>query len=777
MAIESVAVLGAGVMGAGIAAQIANAGVDVLLLDVPQGSGESRNARAEAAIARMVRTEPKPLMHRRNARRIKAGNLEDDLAAAAQRDWVVEAVVERLDVKQALYARLEESGHALVSSNTSTIPLSALTHGRSSEFKSRFAITHFFNPPRYMRLMELVRGAETAPETATALQLFCDQRLGKGVVDCKDTPGFIANRIGTYWLQSAMSGAMQLGVDIESADAVLGRPFGIPKTGVFGLIDLVGLDLMPQINASMRALLPADDPMFGGRTADEDVPPVVARLIEDGFTGRKGKGGFYRLDRSDGERRRLVLDLNSGAYGDIRRPRVPAAAAARKGGPQAVMAHDSPAGELAWRVMSGTINYAASLLGQIADTPGAVDRAMQLGYGWGEGPFALLDRLGVDWFIAESARRQQTVAEYIQSLAGTSVYAGAGACATETLPDGVKAPRKRPAGVVALSDIKAGSKPVGRNGSASLWDVGEGVLCAEFHSKMNAIEPGTLAMLQRALQEVPKQFQALVIHNEADNFSVGANVGLLLFAANMAAWQQIDASIAGGQQTYRALKYAPFPVVGAPSGMALGGGCEVLLHCDAVQAHAETYMGLVEVGVGIVPGWGGCKELLLRWYQEPRRPQGPMPAVSKVFEFISTAKVATSAAEAMEMKLLLPRDAITMNRERVLADARSRAVALAENYTPPTEPDPIPLPGETARVALQLAVDGFVKLGRATAHDQVVAAELAHILSGGPTDITATVTEQDIYDLEREALVRLARTGGTLARLEHMLETGKPLRN
>jgi len=774
--IQTVAVLGSGVMGAGIAAHAASAGLDVLLLDIVPEGAMDRNQLASAAIARCLKTDPAPLMHRKHARRIHFGNFEDDLERAAQCDWVVEAVVERLDIKQALFQRLEavRGSNTIVSSNTSTIPLGSLVSGLSAEFRQHFLITHFFNPPRYMRLLEIVQGADTTSDVVARMRTFGEVQLGKGVVVCHDTPGFIANRIGTYWIQTAIAEAISMGLDVEDADAILGAPFGIPKTGVFGLVDLVGLDLMPHIMASMSSLLPADDSML----AAGELPPVVARMIEQGYTGRKGKGGFYRLHRAGGTRLKEAVDLATGEYRAARNSRIPAVAKARKGGPQALMAHDSAAGQYALRVMAKTINYAASLLPEIADKASDVDAAMRLGYSWKQGPFELLDKIGPQWLGAKLSELGDAPAGYLHSIGEGKTYTADDGVITELLPVALtRTPLVVPEGQLSLAVIKRRTKPLLRNHAASLWDLGDKAVCLEFHTKMNAVEPALMAMIGKALKHCQTAGCALVIYNDADNFSVGANIGLLLFAANMAAWTQIEATVRQGQQALCAMKYAPVPVVGAPSGMALGGGCEILLHCDSVQAHAEAYMGLVEVGVGLVPGWGGCKELVLRWMHERGRPGGPMPAVSQVFECISTARVARSAHEAEEMKLLRTTDGITMNRDRLLADAKARALELLPNYTPPEPPAPVHLPGETGEVALGLAVQSFVQMGKATPHDQVVAGALARVLCGGDTDIVDAVDEQQLYDLECAALVSLAKHPSTLARVEHMLETGKPLRN
>ena len=774
MPIERAAVIGAGVMGAGIAAHLANAGIPVDLLDIVPEGADDRDIVARTALGKLQKSKPAAFMERRAARLVTPGNIEDHLERLAAADWIVEAVIEKLEVKRALYARIDavRKPGSLVSSNTSTIPLAALVEGLPERFAGDFLITHFFNPPRYMRLLELVAGPSTRPEALATMRDFADRRLGKGVVACHDTPGFIGNRIGIYWLQCAVGEAIASGLSVEEADAVLGRPAGIPKTGVFGLLDLVGLDLMPHVLASMQSRLPADDPFH----AVFSVPERVQRMIADGYTGRKGKGGFYRLDTSGGRKVRQAIDLATGDYAPVQRPRVDAVAAAREGGLRALLEHDSAAGRYAWRVLARTLAYAARLVPEIADDVVAVDEAMRLGYNWGHGPFELIDRLGTAWFAERLAADGLEVPPLLALAAGRPFYRVEAGRLEHLGTDGAYRAVTRPDGVLLLADVKRLAPPLARNGSASLWDLGDGVLCVEFHTKMNAVDPDILAMLRTAVDTVAQGHRALVLYNEGEQFSAGANLGLVMFAANVAAWDQLEAMVAEGQQTYLALKRAPFPVVGAPSGLALGGGCEVLLHCDAIQAHAESYVGLVEVGVGVIPAWGGCKELLLRWQRDPRRPGGPMPPVAGTFETVSLARVATSAAEARELKFLGPDDGITMNRDRLLADAKARALALADGYQPP-EPATLTLPGPSGKAALDMAVHGFRLQGKATAHDVVVGDALAGVLSGGATDVTAEVEEQALLDLERAAFMRLLRTPATLDRIEHMLETGKPLRN
>ncbi|MCP5406925.1 MAG: 3-hydroxyacyl-CoA dehydrogenase [Chromatiaceae bacterium] len=774
MQIRKVAVIGAGVMGAGIAAHITNAGVAVVLLDMVSKGADNRSAIAEAALAQLLRQQPAPFMHPRNARLITTGNIDDDLGLLKDCDWIIEAVVERLEIKQSLYRKIEQVRRpgAIVSSNTSTIPLRDLVAGLPQSFAKDFLIAHFFNPPRYMRLLELVSGERTRAEVESAVREFADRALGKGVVKCNDTPGFIANRIGIYWIQVAVAEAMALGLTVEEADAVIGRPMGIPKTAVFGLSDLVGIDLLPHLMESMVRTLPAEDP-FHARAM---IPELIGKMIETGYTGRKGKGGFYRLNRNGGGKVKEAIDLVTGEYRTSVEARLSSLDAAKSGGLMALLAHADKGGEYARRVLSQVLGYAASLVPEIARDILAVDEAMKLGYAWKFGPFELIDKVGVDWLSRQLQAGESPLPPLLESARGRSFYRTAGGRLQYLATDGEYRDLLRPDGVLLLADIKRGGEPLAANGSASLWDIGDGVLCLEFHTKMNALDPEILAMIRKAIEIIPQRHKALVIYNEGSNFSVGANLGLLLFMANIAAWDLIGEKVEEGQQIYRAMKYAPFPVVGAPAGMALGGSCECLLHCDSVQAHSETYMGLVEAGIGVIPAWGGCKELLQRWMVNKRRPGGPMPPIVKCFETISTATVSKSAVEARDYLFLRPEDGITMNRDRLLADAKARALVLAENYRPPGFKE-MHLPGATARVAMSMAVKSFRLTGKASAHDEVVAMALARVLSGGDCDITDTFTEEDMLALEHEAFMPLVRLPHTLDRLEHMLETGKPLRN
>ena len=771
--IKKVCVIGAGTMGAGIAAQVANAGVPVLLLDIVANGGDDRSAIAKGAVARMLKTDPAPFMSAAAARLVETGNIEDDLAKVAACDWIVEAIVERIDLKHALYEKLEavRTPGTAISSNTSTIPLAQLIEGRGEAFRRDFLITHFFNPPRYMRLLEVVGGPETDAILLARVADFADRAMGKSIVPAKDTPGFIANRIGTYWLALAVNAAMDQGLTVEEADQIGGKPMGVPKTGIFGLIDLVGVDLMPLLSKSLSSTLPEGDPYF-----DTVRPlPLIDRMIAEGFTGRKGKGGFYRLEKgADGKRVRQALDLAGGGYRAERKPAPLPGKAERD--LAALVSVPGKVGDYAWAILGPVLSYAAKLVGEAADDVVAIDQAMKLGYNWRYGPFELIDRLGPGKLAERLAAEGRPVPALLKSAGLNPFYRIEGGRRQYLSADGVYRDVRRAEGALLLEDIKVASQPLAKNGSAALWDVGDGVACLEFTGKMNALDGDVMALIGQAIGIVREKFKALVIYNEGTNFSAGANLGLALFAINIAAWSEIDKLVAAGQQAYKALKYAPFPVVAAPAGMTIGGGCEICLNADAIQAHAETYMGLVEAGVGLVPGWGGNGEMIDRWAKAPAMPKGPMPAIAKVFETVSTAQVSKSAAQARELGYLRGSDGVTMNRDRLLADAKAKALALVEKYAPPEKPL-FKLPGPSGRVALGLAADGFRKRGLATDYDIVVSDRLATVLTGGDADLVDTVTEDQLLALERNEFMAAVKDPRTIARIETMLNTGKPLRN
>jgi 3-hydroxyacyl-CoA dehydrogenase len=775
--IKKIAVVGAGVMGAAIAAQCANAGIETLLFDIVKDPND-RNSVARGAIEKMLKTSPAPFMHEKNARLVTPCNLEDDLGKLADVDWVIEAVIERLDIKHDVYSKIDKNRRkdTIVSSNTSTIPLAELVKGQSAEFQKHFLITHFFNPPRYMHLLELVASDKTDKAIVSKIADVGDKVLGKGIVHCKDTAGFIANRLGVYWMTVAINEAMDRGVTVQEADAMMGKPMGIPKTGVFGLVDLVGIDLMPHLSKSLLANLPAKDAY---RDVYRDIP-LVNKMIADGYTGRKGKGGFYHLNTEGGKKQKEVIDLKTGEYAPEQKITVAAAEAGKKG-PRAVLEFGDKNADFAKAVMLKLLHYAASLIPEIADDIVAADNAMKWGFNWKFGPFEMIDKLGADWVIAEMEKAGMKVPSLLAHVKGRSFYTLQDGKLHYLDTNGKYVPVPVPEGQMSLAAIKAVSQPLAKNASASLWDIGDSVVCLEFHSKMNAIDTDIFAMYGEAIKKIGDgkgAYKALVVYNEGENFSVGANIGLALFALNVGLFEQIDELVASGQKTYMNVKYAPFPVVAAPFGMALGGGCEILLHVDAVVAHAETYTGLVEVGVGLIPGWGGCKEMLLRQYKKLGPKSGPMPPVIKSFEALSTAKTSTSAAEAFSIGYFRDGvDSVVMNRDRLLFDAKKKALELAKDYVAPSREVMMTLPGPTGKAAMMLAVGDFQKNGKATPYDGVVCDALSTVLSGGDTDHTVPLTEDQILKLEKQAFMTLVRNEGTLKRIEVMLETGKPLRN
>ncbi|HEY2788650.1 MAG TPA: 3-hydroxyacyl-CoA dehydrogenase/enoyl-CoA hydratase family protein [Gaiellales bacterium] len=705
--IERAAVIGAGTMGAGIAAHLANAGLPVVMLDL----GDA----AQRALAALPQRSPPALVSTAAARLIRTGSLERDLALVADADWIVEAIVEDANPKRSLYARLDtvRKPGSIVSSNTSTIPLRELLDGAPAGLAPDFVITHFFNPPRYMRLLEIVPGG-ARPEAVDALERVCDLHLGKTVVRCNDTPGFIANRLGVFWIGTAIGEALARGLTVEEADAVMGAPLGIPRSGVFGLMDIVGLGLHEAVTGSLDRLLPPGD-------AWHDVPShtdLLRRMVAMGATGRGAGRGFYAREGDT----RLAIDLATLEYRPAARPpRLPRT-------PRELVEMDGPLGEYASAVLGRTLAYAAAMVPDVTDRPELIDLSMQRGYGWERGPFELMHEL-----------------------------------------DG-----GRPAGRARRGGGER--EAIAGNDSASLWDTGDGVACLELHSKANAIDAAMLELTTRAVAIASDGHRALVVYSDGPHFSVGANLALVLGLANVAAWDRLGEFGAAGREAFAALKFGPVPVVGAVAGRALGGGCELLMHCAAVQAHTDTFMGLVELGAGLVPGWGGCRELLLRCAAAAPA-GGPMPPARQAFEVIATARVSTSAQEARELGFLRPHDRITPNRDRLLADARAFALELADGYAPPA-PATVTVAGRSGRATLELGAHQLaLRNDTITAYDLHLAGTLAGVLTGGAADSGAAVPEATISQLEAAAVAGLFRHAQTLDRMTHLLESGRPLRN
>ena len=775
--IKKVAVIGSGVMGAGIAAHCANAGCEVLLLDIVLDGSSDRNAISKNAVDKMQKSNPEMLMVKENSKLISSGNIEDHLYKLETYDWVIEVIIENLEIKRKLYKDIAENigDETILSSNTSTIPRSELISDMSPGLSSRFLITHFFNPPRYLPLLEVVSGPEVDKEILNRFCTFADLDLGKRVTMCNDSPGFIGNRLGIYFIQRAYKATIDHGLSIEQADAMLGRPIGLPKTAVFSLMDLVGIDLIPHVTGSLISHLPKTDPFHEIAGAGKE---TVASMIEEGYTGRKGKGGFYRLNKESGKKVKEARNLISGEYNTAERRAGYPSAKMGKRGLSAIMDCDDKGSDFVTDVLLDTLSYAAYIVPEVSDDIYAIDGAMKVGYNWKNGPFEMMDSIGIKSMVQRLQETNRNVPPFLSlALEKGSFYNVEDREITRLSPDGEMVIVDRSEEILTVADLRRRGTPLKRNSSASIWDMGDDVLLVEYHTKMNAMDPMNMEMLLNAVDMAENEdWKGVVIGNDAPNFCAGANLGLALFAANLAAWKELDDFIGLGQDTYQTLKYSEVPIVAASSGLCLGGGAEVLMHCDAVQAHSESYVGLVEVGVGIIPAWGGCKEYLGRLKEFGLVPNGPMGAVMKAFEVIGTAQVAKSAEQARTMGFLSPNDRVTMNRDRLLADAKKLLIEISNDYIPP-EPRTYSLPGISGKVALQLAVNDLALSGKVTPHDVIVTNALADILSGGDTDVTDLLNEDDILAMEKETIVRLAKNTDTLDRMQHMLETGKPLRN
>ena len=784
MEIEKVTVIGAGLMGSGIAAQVANAGLPVNLLDIVPTGSEDRNGISQSAISKMLKPvklgSPSQLMHPDNVKLITPGNLEDNLDLISDSDLIIEVVLEKLEIKHDVFRKIDKyrKKSSIVTSNTSTIPRNQLIDGMPKSFRNDFFITHFFNPPRYLRLLEIVSDKKVDDKKLEAIINFCDVKLGKEVVICNDTPGFIGNRIGMFWSLTAMVEAFKANLTVEEADAIMGRPIGAPKTGVFALGDVVGLDLIPHVTESLSHNLPDDDKYNLGvkEQSKFGIDSLLKEMVETGYTGRKGKGGFYRINDSNGIRVKESRDLKTGEYNTSIKSNLESIKAAKKG-LRALVEFDDKGGEYAWSVLSKTLSYAASLVPEITENIVNVDNALKNGFLWKKGPFQMLDDLGPSWFASKLIEDNLEVPDLLIKVGERKFYEDNDETSLYFNIDGSYSKIESSEGHLSVKEIKRGQKTIFGNSSASLWNMGDKILLVEFHSKMNAMDPQIMEVLSEASTLCENgDFEGLVIGNDGSNFSAGANLGLSSFVANVGAWEEAEKFVFGGQMTFMMLKHGNFPVVGASSGLAIGGGCEVLLACDSIQAHSESYIGLVEVGVGLVPAWGGCKEMITRWNNDPNQPKGPMASIVKIFQNIGTAKVATSAQEAKSLKFLNSGDDITMNRSRLLYDAKQKCLDLVKGYEAPL-PNNHHLPGPSGKATLDLAVRDLEKAGHATPHDVTVTDTLAYILTGGDTDPTETVSDDKILEMEKKGIMALMKTEKTMDRIESMLTTGKPLRN
>jgi 3-hydroxyacyl-CoA dehydrogenase len=751
--IQRVAVLGAGTMGARIAAHFANAGIPSVLLDVS-------TAASKKGIENAAKQRPGGFFVDSGAALISPGNFDDDLARVADCDWIIEAVTENLEIKRGLWKKVEplRKPQAIVSTNTSGIPLRQISEGFSPEFRRHFLGTHFFNPPRYLHLVELIPGQDTGPEVLQFVRTFADRRLGKGVVPCKDTPNFIANRIGSFFGGTIQKIAVEGGYTVEEVDAITGPLIGLPNSASFRLLDIVGLDVWAFVGTNLYHAVPED--RWRDRFLMTD---TQKKMIERGWLGEKTGQGFYK--RVGKEKEIHAIDLQTLEYHPAVKAKIPVEIEELGERLRALVKRNDRVGDFLWKLYSDVFLYSAEMVPEISDRIVEIDRAMRWGYANKLGPFELWDTLGFDDVCKRLETDRREIPENIQKMRASgakSLYKKDQSWQYFDLPGTRYQPLEETPGILNLSDCKV----VKENGGASLIDVGNGVLCVEFHSKMNSLGEDQIGMLHAGLAEAGKNFAAMIIANQGENFSVGANLMLVLLAAQEGEWDDLARAIHRFQQVNMALKYAPIPVVAAPFARSLGGGCEIPLHATRVQASAETYMGLVEVGVGLIPGAGGCKETLLR-LKDARR----------AFELIGMAKVSSSAEEARQFGLLNKGDHISMNPNRLIGDAKDLALSLVRDYAPGMPRTDIKVGGESAFAMLKLGAWTMRQGGYISDYDVVVAEKLANVLSGGRLTGEQIVTEQYLLDLEREAFLSLCGQPKTQERMQYMLKTGKPLRN
>ncbi|HEV2298385.1 MAG TPA: 3-hydroxyacyl-CoA dehydrogenase NAD-binding domain-containing protein [Candidatus Acidoferrales bacterium] len=823
--IQKAAVLGAGTMGARIAAHFANAGLPCYLLDIvprelkPEESHKGltlespavRNRFAVAGIEAAKKSRPAAFFVNDLARLITVGNLEDNLAWCAEADWIIEAVTEDLEIKRKLLARVEEHRRpgTIVTSNTSGLPIHLVAEGRSADFQAHWAGTHFFNPPRYMKLVELIAGPKTKPEVIAALDEFCDHRLGKGVVVAKDSPNFIANRIGTFSMLNALRLMAQLDMTVEEVDACTGPAIGQPKSATFRTADLVGLDVLVHVVNNIYDSVPSDE-----SREIYKVPALVEDLTKRGWIGEKVGKGLYQRVKKGGESEILTLDWKTMDYRARQKAKFASIEAGKMiddtrerlrsfVGPLLDGAVGDKAQRFIWGALSESCLYAARRVPEIADRIVEVDRAMRWGFNWELGPFEIWDAIGVERMSRALKLQGKEMPPLVTNLLASgkkSFYESAkGRTSYFDLAASSYKPVDEPAGIIILKSLHEQSRVVEENSGASLIDLGDGVICCEFHSKMNAIGGDIVAMLHAGLKRLASDFDAMVVANQAVNFSVGANLMLILVSAQEEEWDDIAMAVRQFQGVNMAIKYAPRPVVIAPQGMALGGGCEISLHGARIHAAAEAYMGLVEAGVGLIPAGGGSKEMLIRANENAHVAAGFSPAQSDaaekdldlfhalkpVFETIAMAKVGTSAEECRAFGFLRASDLVSMNRERLVADAKETALALVRAGYHPPAPTPaegaartmIRVLGTEFLAAAKLAIHMMLRGEYISEYDALVARKLAYILAGGELSAPQTVNEQYLLDLEREAFVSLCGEKKTQARIAHMLKTGKPLRN
>jgi 3-hydroxyacyl-CoA dehydrogenase len=806
--IKRAGVIGAGVMGATIAAQLANVGIETILLDiVPPELNEDekkkgltketkafRNRFSQNGVQTALKSKPASFYLPENAKLISVGNLEDDLNRLKEVPWIIEVVVERLDIKNTVFGKIESviSPGTIITSNTSGISAKAMCEGRSEHFRKHFAITHFFNPPRYMKLLELVPGPDTLPEVVETLAELYEKVLGKGIVYAKDTPNFVANRIGIYSMLYVIKAMMDLGLPLEAVDELTGPVVGHPKSATFRTADLVGLDTVVHVANNV----------YEGATKDEKremfkVPDFIRQMLEKKLLGEKTKQGFYKAVKGkEGSKDILSLDYKTMEYTPQQKLKMASLEAAKNipgtaGKIKALFYADDPAGQFTFRTMAETLLYSASRIPEIADDIVNLDNAMKWGFAWKMGPFEAWDAIGLKASVEKMKKAGLEIPGWVQEMLDSgkeSFYKKD--FGVQYFYDLDSKDYRQVAvkpGIILLSSLKDRQKKVAGNKGASLIDLGDGVACLEFHTKMNALGDDIITMIIKSADIVSKQFNGLVVANHGENFSAGANLPLILFTAQEEEWDELEWGVKVFQDSLMKLKYLDKPVVAAPAGMALGGGCEICLASDRVRYAAETYMGLVEVGVGLIPGGGGTKEMLIRNTEHlfEVQPGGVypkqielVPFVARAFETIALAKVATSGPEAVKLGYLRPTDKMTVNRDFLIEDAKKTVLAMnMEGYAPPKPLQEIRVPGENSFALIKMAIWTMHQQGYATDHDVTVSEKVAYVLCGGRVHADTKVSEQYLLDLEREAFVSLCGDPKTQARIQHMLNTGKPLRN
>ena len=792
--INKVAVLGAGVMGAAIAAHLANAGMDVLLLDLVPGeltdaekaagldlgARQVRDRIAAKAVAGLARMKPAPLYAPDYAECIEVGNFEDDSPRLKECDWVIEVVLENLEIKKRLFTEkvvpnLKEG--AILSTNTSGLSVNDLAQVLPEAVRRRFMVTHFFNPPRYMRLMEMVPCADTDPKILNEMAGFLARRLGKGVVHAKDTPNFIANRIGTYAGAATYRHMLEMGLTVEEVDAITGPAMARPKTATFALWDLVGIDTVVRVIDNSYRLLSDDEErdLF-------QVPESTRQMVAAGLTGKKAGKGFYKRETVDGASVKFYYDYQSGGYQPLVFPKFTSVSATRQiDDPglrvKTLLEGSDKAAQFAWRTLRDALIYAAKRIPEIADDVVNVDNAMKWGYNWELGPFEILDALGVARFVQRAEGDGVAIPEFLREVERFYKVEG-GRRYYYAVADRVFREIQAPAERVSLSLLKSAGAVADKNSAASVIDIGDGVFCLEFHSKMNSIGPETLAMIHKGIRRAEADGIGLVIANEGTAFSVGANLMLVAMAIAEGGWDELALSVKAFQRAMMAIKYSKIPVVAAPHNLVMGGGCETCLHADAINAHAETYMGLVEIGVGLIPAGGGTKEMAIRAIRLAEENGADVtPFILKNYQNIAMAKVSSSAAELSAMGLMRQGDSVTLGIDRRIHDAKLKAVALAANYRPSRPATGLKAPGRGVAASIKGQLWNLEQGGFISSHDRYLASGIADVITGGDLPGGTLITEEYLLDLERETFLRFCGQKKSAERIQHMLKKGKPLRN